>query len=101
MGERALRPGAQAFDEIRIVTIPRWRSSGLSGSEWRYSAQVQLLRKGVVVQEAGLRDVQTAAMALGWIWLNAIDEGKGGTLGGSAISAIRKGARRRRRSLSG
>lgn len=25
------RPDAQAFDEVRIVTIPRYKESGLSG----------------------------------------------------------------------
>lgn len=35
----ALRPDAQAFDEIRIVTVPRYKQSGLSGDEWRIHAE--------------------------------------------------------------
>jgi len=48
---RALRPDAQAFDEVRITTVPRYKMSGLSGDEWRISGKIQLLRKGRVVAE--------------------------------------------------
>gem|GEM_PF-6705725 len=41
----ALRPDAQAFDEIRIVTVPRYKTSGLSGDEWRISAMIQFFAK--------------------------------------------------------
>lgn len=40
-----LRPDAQAFDEVRIVTVPRYKQSGLSGDEWRISAAIRLYRK--------------------------------------------------------
>lgn len=39
------------IDEIRITTEPRFKTSGLSGDEWRTSAQVVALRKGLVVGE--------------------------------------------------
>ena len=57
---RALRPDAQAFDEIRIVTVPRYKMSGLSGDEWRISAEIQFLRKGTIRHRESYRDVQTA-----------------------------------------
>lgn len=36
-------------DEIRFRTVPRFKESELSGSEWRVSVTVEYLRKGVVV----------------------------------------------------
>lgn len=39
------------WDEVRIVTIPRYKMSGLSGDEWRVSARLQILRKGVIFHE--------------------------------------------------
>ncbi len=75
---RDLKPDAQAFDEIRIVTVPRFKQSGLSGDEWRISAKIQFYRNGVAVhEEHGGRDVQTTVHLLGYYYLNAIDNGKG------------------------
>ena len=54
----ALRPDGQAFDEIRIKTIPRYKTSGLSGNEWRYHAEVYLLRKGQIVKQRGYGDIE-------------------------------------------
>ena len=58
--------GDEWFDEVRIVTVPRFKTSGLSGNEWRTSVIVQLLRKGVVLYEKRVRDVQAAAAWLPW-----------------------------------
>lgn len=33
-------------DEIRITTVPRFKTSGLSGDEWRTSVEVVVYRKG-------------------------------------------------------
>ncbi len=74
---RALRPDAQAFDEVRIVTVPRYKMSGMSGDEWRISATIQLLRKGRVVAEKGMRNVETCAQALPYFILESIDNGLG------------------------
>ena len=72
----ALRPDAQAFDEVRIFTQPRYKESGLSGDEWRISATVQFFRKGRLVFEDGCRNVETACGLLyGW-YVRAIDDGK-------------------------
>jgi hypothetical protein len=73
----ALRPDAQAFDEVRIVTVPRFKQSGLSGDEWRISAEAQFYRKGELIFSAGCRNVQTACgLAYGW-YVQAVDDGKG------------------------
>jgi hypothetical protein len=44
--DRAQKPDAQAFDEVRIKTVPRYKTSGLSGDEWRISATIQLMLSG-------------------------------------------------------
>ena len=54
------------FDEVRIETIPRYKTSGLSGNEWRTGVSVQLIRKGNVLYATRLRDIQTAAAWLAW-----------------------------------
>lgn len=62
-GRNDIRPDAQAFDEIRIITVPRYKESGLSGDEWRISTKALFMRNGVVVHEeenAG-RNIETAA----------------------------------------
>lgn len=73
---RAIKPDAQAFDEIRITTVPRYKTSGLSGDEWRISSKVQFLRKGIVRHEEFYRDVDTAAKYLTHELSKAQDEGK-------------------------
>lgn len=72
----ALRPDAQAFDEVRIVTIPRFKESDLSGDEWRIHAEAQFYRKGELIFSEGCRDVQTACgLAFGW-YVKGCDDGK-------------------------
>jgi hypothetical protein len=39
-------------DEIRVTTVPRFKTSGLSGDEWRFSVEAVALRKG---REVGRR----------------------------------------------
>ena len=73
----APRPDAQAFDEVRIVTIPRFKQSGLSGDEWRIHAEAQFYRKGKLIFSEGCRNVQTACgLLFGW-YVKACDDGKG------------------------
>lgn len=72
---RSLKPDAQGFDEIRITTVPRFKTSGLSGDEWRISAKIELMRKGKVVFERNCGDVRAAAMLLPGVILEAGDNG--------------------------
>lgn len=73
--QQAYRPDAQAFDEIRIVTVPRFKESELSGDEWRISATVQMFRNGVLVREStGWKNVDRAANFLSRITAEACDE---------------------------
>ena len=71
------RPDAQAFDEVRIYTKPRYKESGLSGDEWRISAVVELLRKGKVIVEQHYRDVESAAKFLPYLMAKSVDDGNG------------------------
>lgn len=74
---RALRPDAQAFDEVRITTVPRYKTSGLSGDEWRISAKIEFMRKGKVVHEERSRDIQMACYHVGYLHSKACDDAKG------------------------
>lgn len=74
--EMAIRPDAQAFDEIRIKTVPRLKESGLSGDEWRISAVTEFWRKGKLVHSTSTRDIETAAGFLYYELQRAIDDGK-------------------------
>lgn len=74
---RALKPDAQPFDKIVIETIPRFKDSELSGSEWRISAQVTFFRKGREVHSFGASNVQYAAYLLGARHIEACDDAKG------------------------
>lgn len=71
-----LRPDAQAFDEIRIKTIPRYKMSGLSGDEWRISARIEFYRKGERVHTEYRHNTEVAARHLAFIYDRAIDDGK-------------------------
>ena len=57
----------ETFDEVRIRTVVRFKTSELSGDEYRTSAVVELLFKGCVIVTAGYPDVKTAGQCLGWL----------------------------------
>lgn len=73
---RAGMPDSQFVDEIRIVTVPRWKESELSGDEWRISARIDFYRKGIVVGSKGARDVETAARFVDWFLVSGLESGK-------------------------
>jgi hypothetical protein len=74
---RALRPDAQPFDEVRITTVPRYKTSGLSGDEWRISAKISFYRKSHVVHEKIVSTVEHACGFLMAEFYNACDAGHG------------------------
>jgi hypothetical protein len=51
---RARRPDHQAFDEVIIHTVPRYKTSSLSGNMWRTSTTVEFRRKGRAFWEEGI-----------------------------------------------
>ena len=73
---RALKPDAQAFDEVRIVTVPRYKMSGLSGDEWRISAEIKFYRNGVLKHSESFGDVKTACGFAYAEYVRACDDGK-------------------------
>jgi len=88
----ALRPDAQAFDEVRITTVPRYKTSGLSGDEWRISARVQFFRKGVLCHEESFSTVEHACGFLYGEYHHAISNGKA-HFAGDGIHCDQEGCR--------
>lgn len=66
---------SEFFDEVRISTVPRYKTSGMSGDEWRVSAHLELFWKGNKVFERSFRNVETASAFLPSILLTAGEMG--------------------------
>ena len=62
------------IDEIRIDLVPRFKTSEMSGDEWRVSGRVRFFRKGHEVWSRSFSKLSTAVNALSWFWMVA-DEG--------------------------
>lgn len=73
---RDIKPDAQAFDEIRIITVPRFKESELSGSEWRISSRTEFYRKGKPVHEVTHSNIEYACRLLDHDFIMAIEDGK-------------------------
>lgn len=63
------------FDEIRISVKPRYKTSGMSGDEWRVSALVEVFRKGVLLKERAFGKLHYAADFLPAILHEMSDDG--------------------------
>jgi len=75
---RAHKPDAQPFDEIRLVTVPRYKTSGLSGNEWRIKINYQFFRKGkLIIEDCAGHDMDSAVKLLIWWYTKAIDDALG------------------------
>lgn len=59
------------YDEVTIRTEMRYKTSGMSGDEWRVGAVLQLKRKGEVIWEKFFTTVKTAVAALPWFFITA------------------------------
>lgn len=80
LGEKArrdLKPDAQGIDKIIIETIPRYKSSEMSGDEWRISSSTKFFRKGKLIKEIGASDVQNAAYLVGARLIELFDNAEG------------------------
>jgi hypothetical protein len=62
------------FDEITIRTMPRWKTSGLSGDEWRVSASVTVKRKGHTILETSFNKIRSAAAFLPSLLLTMFEQ---------------------------
>jgi len=58
-------------DEIRLKVIPRFKTSGLSGNEWRTGVRIELLRKGRVYAADGFSKIHFAMLMFGSFFLKA------------------------------
>lgn len=56
----------EIVDEVQMRTVPRFKTSGMSGDEWRTSVTTLLLRKGQVVAERSYPSMQAACEHLAW-----------------------------------
>lgn len=74
---RAIKPDAQGIDKIIIKTVPRYKSSELSGEEWRISASIEFYRKGKLIETSGASNVSYAAQLVGARLIELLDNGKG------------------------
>lgn len=61
----------EPFDEITMRVVPRYKTSGLSGDEWRQHVQVEFKHKGEVVHSFGASTVEAALMLVGHHYLQA------------------------------
>lgn len=48
------------YDEIRISIVPRYKTSELSGDEWRIAAKIEIFRKGALLKERFLSKMDYA-----------------------------------------
>jgi hypothetical protein len=87
---RALRPDAQPFDEVRMVTVPRYKTSGLSGDEWRISVRVQFYRKGKLIFENSYSKMEYAVRLLDRDYIQ-VSEGGGAFYAGEGTLCDQEG----------
>lgn len=87
----SLRPDAQAFDEIRLKTVPRFKTSGLSGDEWRYSCKIEFWRKGKIEHVEVVGDIKTGCGMLYAKYIEAIEVHGKGYFAGDGITCDQEG----------
>lgn len=68
------------IDEVRIVTVPRWKESELSGDEWRFSTRIEVFRKGQLLARSGAGRMKDAVSMLPGLLLSW---GGGSHIGGA------------------
>jgi hypothetical protein len=55
----------EAFDRIELAVVPRYKTSGLSGDEWRQSTVINFYFKGEVVHTECVNSMENAILLLG------------------------------------
>lgn len=64
------------FDEVRIVVRERYKTSGMSGDEWRFHRVIQLFHKGALCYERPFNGkMQAVAGFLPWVLVDASEGG--------------------------
>lgn len=64
-------PDDEYYDKITIEAVPRYKTSEMSGDEWRVSATMKFWRKGQLVFERSFNKMETAAIAMPWFFRTA------------------------------
>ncbi len=82
-----LHPDDQGVDRIEIDVVPRFKTSGLSGDEWRVSGRILMFRKGELVGERSMSNVESCVNALPWLWMTLPEWTKGPLYSGSVIQS--------------
>jgi hypothetical protein len=67
-------PEYETYDEIRMKVIPRYKTSGLSGDEWRTSIKIEFCFKGQVVKTTSASTMKTAILMLGYESIEMFDD---------------------------
>lgn len=57
----------EGVDEIRMKVVPRFKTSGLSGDEWRVSTVIEFYRKGALLHKRSFNSINAAAKYLPWV----------------------------------
>lgn len=65
----------EIIDEIRIITVPRFKESELSGDEWRTSARIEFRRKGKVLHTESLTAMKYAVQFLPYLFVRCQEDG--------------------------
>jgi len=77
------------IDRIEIDLVPRFKTSEMSGDEWRVSARIRFFRKGTVVWTGHMSKLSTAVNALPY-FLMVAPEGGVTQVGGSEFTRLGK-----------
>lgn len=65
----------EMVDGIQIDTVSRWKTSGMSGDEWRVSYRVRIYRKGTLLYERGYSRLRFLVAHLPWALLTMSEGG--------------------------
>ena len=61
----------EAFDKIELEVVPRYKTSELSGDEWRTGVAIRFFHKGHLVHEDFKTRMRYAILMLGDMWVRA------------------------------
>ena len=67
-------PKDDTYDEIRMKIVPRYKTSGLSGDEWRTSVRIDFYFKGEIIKTTSTSNMQYAMLFLGGQYSQEFDD---------------------------
>ena len=65
-------PDWEPFDRITMEIVPRYKTSDLSGDEWRQSVKVSFWFKGNIIREYTTSSMKYAILCLGKEWASLL-----------------------------